>query len=296
MAWLKTEYLHRNSNARADYLVDVLIKAPGEIAASFLIMDRRSLARPFRVRECHAGHRTALKDYENHRDHITEVAHGRWRVEAVTTNKIYAVTMLPNLHCDCDAKDNLHCRACGVCPYLLQCTCGNAARSGVSCEHMHAIMMYTNMSEQATEESLRGSEALQETPPADSAAEETSRASSEASEQLLSGGEPLLRTAQTAAQPSNDKEKRLELLRTAKISITVIEDRVKRFVKMDSNDTLDKLMGLVAQIQEVEKLALSYEEDDIRLAPRPEINRVGAKPHLTDHTFRNGECNNSMPA
>ncbi|EYB94584.1 hypothetical protein Y032_0170g273 [Ancylostoma ceylanicum] len=57
---LKTEYLHRNATARADYLIDMLIKSSNELATPYFIMDRRKLARPFRVRECNAAHRTAV--------------------------------------------------------------------------------------------------------------------------------------------------------------------------------------------------------------------------------------------
>ncbi|CAO4379456.1 unnamed protein product [Caenorhabditis nigoni] len=43
--------------------------------------------------------------------------------------------------CDCCEKVNVHCRFCGVCPYMISCNCPDSF-PGVACIHMHELQTF----------------------------------------------------------------------------------------------------------------------------------------------------------
>ncbi|KAK5969934.1 hypothetical protein GCK32_014766 [Trichostrongylus colubriformis] len=72
---LKTEFLHRNANTRADCLVDLLIRAVEDLAESDEIKVRRRLATAsYRVQQTTMCHRFAVKHYGRRLDSIRRAA------------------------------------------------------------------------------------------------------------------------------------------------------------------------------------------------------------------------------
>ncbi|KAK6765233.1 hypothetical protein RB195_025244 [Necator americanus] len=79
---LKKDFLHRNANSRADFLVELLIRAVEDLADSAEIRDRRRLAASsFRVQQSTKCHRWALKHYENSPEKVKRVAEKKWELQ-----------------------------------------------------------------------------------------------------------------------------------------------------------------------------------------------------------------------
>ncbi|KIH68892.1 hypothetical protein ANCDUO_00767 [Ancylostoma duodenale] len=274
----ETEYLHRNANARADYLIDMLIKSSDELAASYFIMDRRKLARPFRIRECNAAHTTAVKNYDSNEQCITRVGDSEWEVVSITTEKTFRVEMNA-APCDCDPKENIRCNACGVCSYRFTCSCAGAQKSGISCAHQHAVMMYGNV---CFEDGAQRLEA-ERRPESEDVLDIHSNGSAKSSSHPVSeapqtdGSENESRMAESV----HSRDARIEQWRSAQISYSVTDDKIRRMVKMDTEESMEKLMAIVARIKTVEEFAVAGDEPQPSLPSRPEMTRRGAKPQLT---------------
>ncbi|KAK5974676.1 C2H2-type domain-containing protein [Trichostrongylus colubriformis] len=119
---LKTEFLHRNANTRADCLVDLLIRAVEDLAESDEIKVRRRLATAsYRVQQTTMCHRLAAKHYDRRLDSIRRAANAE------------------------SVEGNVHCPICDVCPYAWSCSCMDN-RTGISCVHRHAVMLHSKPS------------------------------------------------------------------------------------------------------------------------------------------------------
>ncbi|CAJ0590081.1 unnamed protein product [Cylicocyclus nassatus] len=172
------------------------------------IKDKRNLARPFRVRECNAAHRAALKDYENNKKLITNTGSEKWDVEALTSNRTFHVEMKIS-----------------------------------TAELAEFALISSDVPVEAQREEARDSRDIHQV---------TSR------------------------------ERRMELWKSAQISYTVVNDKIKRLVKLDTDETMESLTQIVERLQAVEVFAASVEngESGPSMAARPELTRQGAKLHL----------------
>ncbi|WKX94860.1 hypothetical protein Q1695_011824 [Nippostrongylus brasiliensis] len=62
---LKSEILHRNANARADLVADLLINAVKEMEIALDVRDERKLHASYRIKENNIRHRMAIRFYKN---------------------------------------------------------------------------------------------------------------------------------------------------------------------------------------------------------------------------------------
>ncbi|XGW32103.1 hypothetical protein V3C99_010352 [Haemonchus contortus] len=156
---LKTEFLHRNANTRADCLVDLLIKAVEEISQSDEIKVRRRLAtssyRKQQTTKCHRRARRQLASFRLMR----QMNDNKWEIYKEHSGELYTVEQHKDCECSDSPEENVHCPLCLVCPYAWSCTCTDN-RAGISCIHRHAIMLATQRANRRTAESIQ--EELQE--------------------------------------------------------------------------------------------------------------------------------------
>ncbi|KHJ86134.1 hypothetical protein OESDEN_14124 [Oesophagostomum dentatum] len=89
---LKKDFLQRNANSRADFLVDLLIRAVEDLSESTEIKDRRRLAAAsYRVQQTAKSHRWALKHYEGKPEKITQTGNNTWNVEGRNAQEVYTI-------------------------------------------------------------------------------------------------------------------------------------------------------------------------------------------------------------
>ncbi|KAK6734630.1 hypothetical protein RB195_018051 [Necator americanus] len=89
---LKKDFLHRNANSRADFLVELLIRAVEDLADSAEIRDlRRLAASSFRVQQSSKCDRWALKHYENRPEKMKRVA--EWELQGKDVAEKYQVLL-----------------------------------------------------------------------------------------------------------------------------------------------------------------------------------------------------------
>ncbi|KAL6735389.1 hypothetical protein Aduo_005835 [Ancylostoma duodenale] len=181
--------------------------------------------------------------------------------------------------CDCDPKENIRCNACGVCSYRFTCSCAGAQKSGISCAHQHAVMMYGNV---CFEDGAQRLEA-ERRPESEDVLDIHSNGSAKSSSHPVSeapqtdGSENESRMAESV----HSRDARIEQWRSAQISYSVTDDKIRRMVKMDTEESMEKLMAIVARIKTVEEFAVAGDEPQPSLPSRPEMTRRGAKPQLT---------------
>ncbi|RCN51446.1 hypothetical protein ANCCAN_02397 [Ancylostoma caninum] len=255
----------------------MLIKSPDELAASYFIMDRRKLARPFRVRGCNAAHRTAVKNYDSNKQCIASVGESEGEVVAATSKKTLQVQMNA-APCDCDSKENIHCNACGVCPYRFTCSCAGAQKSGISCAHQNAVMMYGNVCFEDGTQRLEVERRPESEDVLDHLVSEAPQTDGSESESRM-------------AEAVRSRDARIGQWRSVQMSYSVIDDKIRRLVKMDTE--MEKLIAIVARIKTVENFAIARDEPQSSLPSRPEMGRRGAKPQLTTIRMDTALCNES---
>lgn len=93
----------------------------------------------YRLREQHKAHELARRKFHDKPDNITPVQAGIWHVLDGETTYI-----VKESECPCDSKLNNHCKRdmCGACSYSFSCDCRHDTRSGISCAHIHAAVLY----------------------------------------------------------------------------------------------------------------------------------------------------------
>ncbi|KAK6764144.1 hypothetical protein RB195_024462 [Necator americanus] len=139
---LKKDFLHRNANSRADFLVELLIRAVEDLADSAEIRDRHPLAASsFRVQQSTKCHRWALKHYESRPEKVKREGEKKWELHGKDVAEKYQVVHLGGCACSESLSENVHCPLCGVYPYSWRCTCLDN-RAGISCLHRHAAKLY----------------------------------------------------------------------------------------------------------------------------------------------------------
>ncbi|EYB94582.1 hypothetical protein Y032_0170g272 [Ancylostoma ceylanicum] len=180
---------------------------------------------------------------------------------------------------DCDPKENIHYNACGVCPSLFTCSCAGAQKSGISCAHQHVVTMYGNVCFEDGAQRLKA----ERRPKSEDVLDIHSNGSAETS------SHPVSEAPQTdgpenesqMAESVHTRDARIEQGRSAQISYSVIDDKIRRLVNMDTVESMEKLIAIVARIKTVEEFAVAEDESQPSLPSRPETTRRGAKQLTT---------------
>ncbi|KAK6748918.1 hypothetical protein RB195_001501 [Necator americanus] len=137
---LKHEMLEGKANVRIDRLLQLLIALTTELEEDREIMKERGLEEGrYRLQQHHKAHTSAVNKYCGQQQLVTVVGPGTWEVKENSNS--YRVE---EYYCPCDKDFNNHCRreGCGACPYAFACTCPMDVKSGISCVHVHATLMY----------------------------------------------------------------------------------------------------------------------------------------------------------
>ncbi|XGW27467.1 hypothetical protein V3C99_007794 [Haemonchus contortus] len=253
---LKTEFLHRNANARADCLVDLLIRAVEEMSQSDEIKVSRRLAqRSYRIQQTTVCHRLALKLFQAHPEKVRQMSSEEWEVERKPFGEPpVRVQRLGNCECPDVADRNVHCPLCDICPYSFSCSCTDN-RAGISCSHQHAVKFLYRPSN-------RGAGTLE---PIAEAEEQNFENVSEprATEPLKEIG---------AAQER--REQREQLRNSINMKVSLLQTNVNALVNTDKDDALEKLVAIHTLIEEASKIHL---EPLHGIAVRPEVEKSRGK-------------------
>ncbi|KAK6050107.1 hypothetical protein COOONC_12387 [Cooperia oncophora] len=105
---LKTEFLHRNANTRADCLVDLLITAVEDLSRSDEIKARRRLVvASYRVQQTAICHRQAKKECDLNRLRIRQLSSETWELYSVKTTELLHVQRRNDCECSDSAEQNV---------------------------------------------------------------------------------------------------------------------------------------------------------------------------------------------
>ncbi|KAK6021027.1 zinc finger, C2H2 type [Ostertagia ostertagi] len=260
---IKDDILHRNANCRLDCLVELLIRAVEEKSDS---NDRRRLVKSsHRASESIKRHRKAAAYYADHADKIHFTGDRTWLVESSKPQEYFTVSW--EGRCSCNLMSNVHCLLCDVCPYAWECTCLDN-RSGVSCIHRHAVKIYgcellptgTNIE---VEESAQEGELL-----------------GILEEEFEEGnvGVEVEGDQQGEKSVQNRREQRYQKLNEIMSTYAAVEMSAKSLAKVDSDESMKKLEKILEHLKLAADVVRMPGPGD--LAPRPELAKEGAKPHL----------------
>ncbi|KAK6762244.1 hypothetical protein RB195_023092 [Necator americanus] len=134
---LKHEMLEGKANVRIDRLLQLFI---AELEEDREIMKERGLEEGrYRLQQHHKTHTSAINKYCGQQQRATVVGRGTWEVKENGISYRVEEYYFP-----CDKEFNNHWRreGCGACPYAFSCTCPVDVKSGISCVHVHAALMY----------------------------------------------------------------------------------------------------------------------------------------------------------
>ncbi|KAK5982040.1 hypothetical protein GCK32_011983 [Trichostrongylus colubriformis] len=253
---LKTEFLHRNSNTRADCLVDMLIKAVEDLAESDEVKVRRRLATAsYRVQQTTICHRLAKKHYGRHPDSIRQLSSEKWEVYSRQSEELLHVQRRTGCQCNKSDEANVHCPICDVCPYAWSCSCMDN-RTGISCVHRHAVMLHSRPSNTA---------AILQT---------------QSSEEVAVSGEEESTAAQISAEVSaaeERKEQRSLLRNSISAKVSVLQTNVNILVNTDTEQAREMLTTIHDLVDAASKIRLTPATG---IATRPELHSVRGKPKL----------------
>ncbi|KIH68226.1 hypothetical protein ANCDUO_01438 [Ancylostoma duodenale] len=124
----KKDFLHRNSNSRADFLVEKYF------------LDRRLTTAPYRVQQSTRSHRWAVKHFQWKPEKIKATGDRKWE-QCRTPEEKFQVSYQGGCVCSVSLSENVHCPFCDVCAYSWTCTCLEN-RTGISCLHRYAAKHY----------------------------------------------------------------------------------------------------------------------------------------------------------
>ncbi|CAJ0605227.1 unnamed protein product [Cylicocyclus nassatus] len=262
---LKKDFLHRNSNIRADFLVDLLIKAVEDLADTNEIRDRRRAATSsYRVQEITKRHRKAMLYYERRPQRIRRIGEMEWQVEGKQPTDLYTVTQ-GECRCDISMGHNVHCPLCDICPYSWNCSCLDN-RSGISCLHRHAVKLYGG--EIATR--ISAAEPV--------AGEGVEGRRIEVEEALPPTLEPSTSRVTTAQER---KQERSQMRNDIESRYAVVYSHVNVLVNTDTAESLDSLKEIYELIDQASRIRVRGSVSEPNLAVRPELTKLGGKPLLT---------------
>ncbi|EYB81188.1 hypothetical protein Y032_0390g556 [Ancylostoma ceylanicum] len=135
---LKHDILGGKANVRIDSLIQLLIRLTVETEEE-REMERGVEEGRYRLQRHHKAHAWAVKRYSAQKQRIAVVGAGKWEVQ--DNDKVFHVQ---EHYCPCDEKFNNHCLRgeCKACPYAFACNCTMDVKSGISCTHVHAALLY----------------------------------------------------------------------------------------------------------------------------------------------------------
>lgn len=260
---IKEEFLHRNGNSRLDGFVELSIRAVKELAEDVEIKERRRFVGcAFRLTETHKRHRTALEMFKWNSDLVLKADPNKWEVYSKCRTKHFVVSWKGE--CNCNPQKNTHCQKCNVCAYSYTCTCPDN-RPGISCAHRYAVMMECR--------TVRGTE------PEEVASEPIKELDWETST-MQDAEMPIVDDTETSINEAHGRlEIRYQKLHSIKRMTAIIEARAVSMAKVDSSEAETILEDAVNQLQVVAKTLGGSQTE--QLIPRPEMARVGAKPHIS---------------
>ncbi|KAK5969559.1 MULE domain-containing protein [Trichostrongylus colubriformis] len=271
---LKNEVLHRNSNTRADCLVELLIRAVEDLADSNDIKDRRRLARSsFRTQQTTKQHRKAQELYDGKiPEKILSKGSGIWELQGKKPEEKFIVENKGG--CICPSTSNVHCPLCSVCPYTWTCTCLDN-RTGISCLHRHAAKISQNRAAIPREKSSAPE-------PADFVQRSTSE------DPLAPDFEDIVQaptSSDVCSVPQSQLEERKTIRSKIEMAFTVVMANVNRLVNSDTDEALAKLREIQEHIDKLSKLRLESSPREHEISERPELTKPGAKPLLKKVTL-----------
>ncbi|KAK6765232.1 hypothetical protein RB195_025244 [Necator americanus] len=262
---LKKDFLHRNANSRADFLVELLIRAVEDLADSAEIRDRRRLAASsFRVQQSTKCHRWALKHYENSPEKVKRVAEKKWELQGKDVAEKHQVVYLGGCACSESLSENVHCPLCGVCPYSWRCSClDNRAR--ISCLHRHAAKLY-------------GGGVVEEHPSTSQVHEIPHTQLSETMYEV----DQVLSTQDLVTAAQERKQQRTQIRSNIESKYAVLSANVNILVNTDTEEAAETLKKIYDLVDQASKLKVSQPSTEgVHIAARPELTKPGAKPQLT---------------
>ncbi|CAJ0602941.1 unnamed protein product [Cylicocyclus nassatus] len=258
---LKQDFLQRNANSRADFLVDLLIRAVEDIADTAEIRDRRRSANAsYRIQETTKCHRWAMTIYGKRQEKITMIGERKWQLQGKTPDEVYIVTQS-----DCECADalsrNVHCPLCNIYPHAWNCTCLDN-RAGISCLHRHATKLYGGPL------ALLSETAITENPVA----------TTQELENFVNITEATSSNAVTEAQERRDQ--RSQIRNNIESKFSVITANVNSLVNTDTEQALSFLKDIYELVDQASMIKL-HPVSEVNLAVRPELAKPGGKPLLT---------------
>ncbi|KAK6735929.1 hypothetical protein RB195_018908 [Necator americanus] len=259
---LKKDFLHRNANSRADFLVELLIRAVEDLADSAEIRDRRRLAASsFRVQQSTKCHRWALKHYENSPEKVKRVAEKKWELQGKGVAEKYQVVYLGGCACSESLSENVHCPLCGV---SWRCSCLDN-RAGISCLHRHAAKLY-------------GGGVVEEHP---STSQVHERPHTQLSETMYEVDQ-VLSTQDLVTAAQERKQQRTQIRSNIESKYAVLRANVNILVNTDTEEAAETLKKIYDLVDQASKLKVSQPSTEgVHIAARPELTKPGAKPQLT---------------
>ncbi|KAK6041522.1 hypothetical protein COOONC_20973 [Cooperia oncophora] len=158
---LKREVFSSKSKIRIDELVDALITTVKEMKEDAEVIEQRGLVEGrWRLRNHLINHNKALSDYEKLKEFISVVEPGLWKIRSRRSNRFY---MVEEERCTCKKvaykkmhSISIHCRkpGCSACPYSFFCECDDDRKAGISCVHVHAVVLYAPQGRLANTEAV----------------------------------------------------------------------------------------------------------------------------------------------
>ncbi|KAK5976143.1 hypothetical protein GCK32_000505 [Trichostrongylus colubriformis] len=254
---LKTEFLHRNANTRADCLVDLLIRAVEGLAESDEIKVRRRLATAsYRVQQTTMYHRLAVKHYGRRLDSIRRVSAEKWEVYSRQSEELLYVQRRTGCQCCESVEGNVHCPICDVCPYAWSCSCMDN-RTGISCVHRHAVMLHSKPSNIAAMSQPQGYE-----------------------ETAITGeqGSSVTQISTDVSAAQERKEQRSLLRNSISAKVSVLQTNVNVLVNTDTEQAREMLTAIHELVDAASKIRVTPATG---IATRPELYKVEGKPKLS---------------
>ncbi|KAK6021654.1 hypothetical protein OSTOST_12669, partial [Ostertagia ostertagi] len=268
---LKSEFLNRNANSRADYLVDLLIRAVEELSQSdqlkrsvrqCVVKARRRLANSsYRSQQSAICHRLALKKFRGHSEKIKRLGNEKWEVYSKSA-EIFVVRRIRDCECNDAENENVHCPLCGICPYSWSCSCKDN-RAGISCVHRHAIMLFHQLTNKRTPLRTLQTDAFPDPPPHEEAGPQ------EGSKRVSVSPPVEVDGAQVR------KEERSQLRDSINMKLAVLHTKVNALVNTDTDEAKEMLSTIENLIDRASKTGQITTPG---IAIRPELTKRGAKP------------------
>ncbi|KAK6047073.1 hypothetical protein COOONC_15423 [Cooperia oncophora] len=246
---LKTEFLHRNANSRADCLVDLLIRAVEELSQTDEIKVRRRLAgRSYRLQQTTVCHRVAKRQFDRRLVRIRQISPENWEVYTIQSGELSYVRRRNECGCSDNVEENVHCPLCSICPYAWSCSCPDN-RSGISCR----FTVYLQTNEHRIPSRSRNL-----------------RNAAELFEETIT---PSFDNEVSLAQER--KEERSQIRNSINMKVSLLQSHVNALVNEDTEDAKNMLSEIEASMDNILKIRTAPLAG---IAVRHELSKRGRKP------------------